>query len=174
MQSLSDEEEIAMAGLVESKLKSAGLSRYEISNYAKPGWLSRHNVNYWRSGDYLGLGAGAHSYLRDTDGVRGKRWSNEKIPAKYMAKVSAASHAVVDGETIGREKAAAEFMFLGLRMTAGVPIATFFERFGESPAERFSQIPMWIDEKLLEVDEGFLRLTPRGLLLANSIFVHFM
>jgi oxygen-independent coproporphyrinogen-3 oxidase len=168
MQNLSEEEEIAMAELVESKLSSAGLSRYEISNYAKPGWHSRHNLNYWRSGDYLGVGAGAHSYLRDADGVCGQRWSNEKNPAKYMAKVTEASHAVLDHEAIDREKAAAEFMFLGLRITAGVPIAAFSERFGESPVERFSQIPMWIDEKLLEVEEGFLRLTARGLLLANS------
>jgi oxygen-independent coproporphyrinogen-3 oxidase len=58
---LSEDEEIAMAELIESKLARAGLDRYEISNYARPGRQSRHNVNYWRGGDYLGVGAGAHS-----------------------------------------------------------------------------------------------------------------
>ena len=54
---------------IEVKLSDAGLKRYEISNYARPGWHSRHNVNYWRGGDYLGIGAGAHSYRRNSDGV---------------------------------------------------------------------------------------------------------
>ncbi len=53
-----------MAESIEVKLSDAGLKRYEISNYARPGWHSRHNVNYWRGGDYLGLGAGAHSYQK--------------------------------------------------------------------------------------------------------------
>ncbi len=65
MKSLGEEEEIAMAEMIQEKLSGAGLSRYEISNYARRGWHSRHNVNYWRSGDYLGLGAGAHSYRVD-------------------------------------------------------------------------------------------------------------
>ncbi|HEX9787636.1 MAG TPA: radical SAM family heme chaperone HemW, partial [Candidatus Binatia bacterium] len=83
MKSLSEDEEIAMAELIETKCSGAGLSRYEISNYSRRGWHSRHNVNYWRGGDYLGLGAGAHSYKWvDSDGVFGKRWSNEKNPGR--------------------------------------------------------------------------------------------
>ena len=62
--SLTEDEEIAMAEMIEAKLRVAGLLRYEISNYARPGFYSRHNVNYWQSGDYLGLGAGAHSYCQ--------------------------------------------------------------------------------------------------------------
>src|ERR671924_899939 len=78
---LTEEEEIAMAELIEQKLRQAGLARYEISNYARPGFHARHNVNYWQDGDYLGLGAGAHSYKKTkTDGIYGQRWWNEKAP----------------------------------------------------------------------------------------------
>src|SRR6478736_2176028 len=119
MGNLSEDEEIAMAESIEVKLSDGGLNRYEISNYARPGQHSRHNVNYWHGGDYLGLGAGAHSYRRNSDGVSGQRWSNEKNPAKYMTQVSETHLAIVDREAIEREKAAAEFMFLGLRMTEG-------------------------------------------------------
>ena len=174
MVSLSEDEEIAMAELIESKLASGGLRRYEISNYAKPGQHSRHNVNYWRSGDYLGLGAGAHSYVRASTGPAGVRWSNEKNPAKYMTQVSDSCQAIVDREEIDRQKAAGEFMFLGLRMTEGISVEDFGRRFGQIPINAYPQIGLWIEEGLLEESAGFLRFTSKGLLLANSIFVHFM
>ena len=174
MGNLSEDEEIAMAESIEVKLSDAGLKRYEISNYARPGQHSRHNVNYWRGGDYLGLGAGAHSYRRNFDGVAGQRWSNEKNPTKYMTQVSETHLAIVDREAIEREKAAAEFMFLGLRMTQGISSENFRRRFGQTPIEFYPQIKSWIDAELLEEQTGSLRFTPKGLLLANSIFVHFM
>src|SRR5258705_3499439 len=174
MGNLSEDEEIAMAESIEVKLSDAGLNRYEISNYARPGWHSRHNVNYWRGGDYLGLGAGAHSYRRNSDGVSGQRWSNEKNPGKYMTQVSETHLAIVDREAIDREKAAAEFMFLGLRMTEGISNESFHQRFGQTPMDLYPQIKLWMEEELLEEQAEFLRFTPKGLLLANSIFVHFM
>ncbi|MGH7887045.1 MAG: radical SAM family heme chaperone HemW, partial [Candidatus Binatia bacterium] len=174
MANLSEDEEIAMAELIETKLGRTGVNRYEISNYAWPGWHSRHNVNYWRSGDYLGLGAGAHSYKRGGDGVTGRRWSNEKSPAKYMAQVAASSQAIVDREQIDGAKAAGEFMFLGLRMTAGVSTELFRSRFGAAPAELYPRIQTWIDGDFLVESDGVLRLTAKGLLLANAIFVEFM
>src|SRR2546427_10974056 len=74
-----------MADHIEQRLRQAGLERYEISNYARPGFHSRHNVNYWTDGDYLGLGAGAHSYQKNrTDGSYGRRWWNEKAPNRYI------------------------------------------------------------------------------------------
>jgi oxygen-independent coproporphyrinogen-3 oxidase len=173
--SLSEEEEIAMAELIEDKLASAGLYRYEISNYALPGRHSRHNVNYWEIGDYLGLGAGAHSYLQTkTRSMFGKRWSNEKNPARYMARIGETATAVVDTEDIDRNKAAGEFLFLGLRMTAGVSCATFVSMFGASPVDVYPKIGDWIEGKLMEEKSGYLRLTRKGLLLANSVFVEFM
>ena len=171
---LSEDDEIAMAELIESKLSAAGLQRYEISNYARSGLHSRHNVNYWRSGDYLGIGAGAHSYKRNTDGVTGRRWSDEKNPARYMAQVKETSQAVVEHEEIDFAKAAGEFMFLGLRMTEGISIESFRARFARPPEEFYPRIETWIEGEFLQRRGEFLRLTPKGLLLANSIFVEFM
>ena len=175
MKSLSEEEEIAMAELIEGKLSVLGLSRYEISNYARSGWHSRHNVNYWRGGDYLGLGAGAHSYKRvDSDGVFGKRWSNEKNPGRYMTQLAELQQAVVEREEIDLSQAAGEFMFLGLRMTEGVSLQRFRSRFGKPPVEFYTRVRDWIDGGLLEEKKAYLRLTPKGLMVANSIFVEFM
>ncbi len=174
MANLSEDEEIAMAELIESKLSAAGLKRYEISNYARPGLHSRHNVNYWQSGDYLGIGAGAHSYKRNADGVTGRRWSDEKNPARYMAQVKEASQAVVERDGIDFAKAAGEFMFLGLRMTEGISTELFRARFAKPPVEFYPRIETWIEGEFLQQRGEFLRLTPKGLLLANSIFVEFI
>jgi len=174
MKSLGEDEEIAMAELIERKLECAGLLRYEISNYAQPDYPSRHNVNYWRGGDYLGLGAGAHSYWRNADGVTGKRWSNEKNPARYMAQVNQTTDALVECEEIGRDKATGECLFLGLRLTEGVETKAFYKRFGKFPWEIYPRIKDWIEGDLLAVKRGHLRLTKKGLMVANSIFVEFM
>jgi len=175
MKSLSEDEEIAMAELIEEKLLGAGLKRYEISNYARSGRYSRHNVNYWRYGDYLGLGAGAHSFkTTSSKKFAGRRWSNEKNPGRYMTQVNQANHAVVEREEIDFHKAAGEFMFLGLRMTEGILMEEFRARFDKSTREFFPQISNWIDGELLEEQRGFLRFTRKGLLVANSMFVQFM
>ena len=175
MATLTEDEEIAMAELIEAKLCRAGLLRYEISNYALSGCHSRHNVNYWQSGDYLGVGAGAHSYNRMAAGLpSGKRWSNEKSPGRYMARISETGTAVVERENIDATKAAGEFLFLGLRMTAGISLQTFSHRFGKFPTEFYPKIQTCIEGELMEEKNGHLRLTPKGLWLANSIFVEFM
>ncbi|MGH7824683.1 MAG: radical SAM family heme chaperone HemW, partial [Candidatus Binatia bacterium] len=136
IQLLNEDDEIAMADLVERRLRDAGLERYEISNYARPGFYSRHNVNYWQSGDYLGLGAGAHSHERvESAGIYGRRWWNEKNPARYMSRISQSQHAVVESEEADLNKAAGEFMFSGLRMIEGISSDFFFGRFGRKPAE---------------------------------------
>jgi oxygen-independent coproporphyrinogen-3 oxidase len=175
LHSLSEDEEIAMAELVEDRLSAAGLERYEISNYAKPGWHSRHNVNYWRAGDYLGLGAGAHSFRNtNSNDAMGIRWSNDKNPARYMEQINRSNQAVTEREEIDRAKAAGEYMFLGLRLTRGVSSDAFRARFGRRPMEFFPRIEDWLDGGLMEEKNGFLRLRPKGLLVANSIFVQFM
>jgi oxygen-independent coproporphyrinogen III oxidase len=172
---LTEEEEIAMAELIEQKLNNAGMHRYEISNYARPGFYSRHNSNYWRGGDYLGLGAGAHSYKKmNAAGVLGRRWSNEKNPGRYITNISDTKAAVADSEDIDLAKAAGESMFLGLRMTEGVSSEIFRNRFGKTPVELYPQINTWREGQLIEEEAGFLRLTSKGLMVANSIFVQFM
>ena len=172
---LSEDVEIAMAELIERRLNDAGLKRYEISNYARPGFHSRHNVNYWQGGDYLGIGAGAHSHNKaDTQGALAQRWSNEKNPGRYMSQVRETSQAVVNREAIDYETAASEFMFLGLRTTEGISIDTFCSRFRKTPVELYPQIDSWIEGDLMEETNRFLRLTRKGLMVANSIFVEFM
>jgi len=172
---LSEEEEIAMAELIEQRLSAAGLQRYEISNYARPGFHSRHNVNYWQSGDYLGIGAGAHSHKRIRNhGIYGRRWWNEKTPAHYMSTISKSGQAVVDAEESDLNRAAGEYMFSGLRLVEGICLDAFVTRFGKSAAELYPQISEWVGEGLMATDGNRLRLTPRGILVANSIFVHFI
>jgi putative oxygen-independent coproporphyrinogen III oxidase len=172
---LNEEEEIAMAELIERRLSDASLRRYEISNYARPGFHSRHNVNYWQSGDYLGIGAGAHSHQRIANhGIYGRRWWNEKNPAHYMSTISKSGQAVIDAEASDLNRAAGEHMFSGLRLVEGICLEAFATRFGKSAAELYPQISQWVGAGLMEIDSNRLRLTPRGILVANSIFVHFV
>ncbi len=172
---LSEEQEIAMAQLIERRLNDAGLYRYEISNYARPGFFSRHNVNYWQSGDYLGIGAGAHSHAsQSSDGIYGRRWWNEKNPARYMKKIKETGQAVIDAEETDLTTAAGEYMFAGLRLIAGISLKDFTARFGKSILELYPAISNWVGEGLMDTDGNWLRLTRRGMLVANSIFVHFV
>lgn len=175
IRSLPEEIEVSMAELAEETLSKAGLKRYEISNYARAGFHSRHNVNYWQGGDYLGIGAGAHSYKRHCDnGIYGRRWQNEKNPGRYMEMIQKEGSAVVGREQSDLAKATAEFMFVGLRMTRGISLAEFSRRFGKNPAEFYPQIRDWLEGGLMEKKDERLRLTRRGLLVANSIFVNFV
>ncbi|HWP57204.1 MAG TPA: radical SAM family heme chaperone HemW [Candidatus Acidoferrales bacterium] len=173
---LPEETEVAMAIRVEEIALAHGLERYEISNYARPGFHSRHNENYWRCGDYLGIGAGAHSYKRADggSGVWGYRWQNEKKPARYMQRIQETGTAVCASEELDRAAAAGESMFLGLRMTRGICRDEFARRFGASPETLYPVIAQLIDEGLMEKSGSRLRLSARGLLVADSIFVHFV
>jgi oxygen-independent coproporphyrinogen-3 oxidase len=91
-----------------------------------------------------------------------------------MSRVAELNHALIESEEIDFNKAAGEFMFLGLRLTEGVSVEKFCSRFGKAPGEVYPHIPDWIEAALVEEKEGFLKLTPKGLLLANSLFVQFM
>ena len=172
---LSEEEELAMAELIERRFTAAGLERYEISNYARPGFHSRHNVNYWQSGDYLGIGAGAHSHKRaSSDGIYGRRWWNEKNPGRYMNQIRESGQAVTDAEESDLTRAAGEYMFSGLRLVDGICLDAFVNRFGKNALQLYPQISGWVGEGLMEIDGKRLRLSPRGILVANAIFVHFV
>jgi putative oxygen-independent coproporphyrinogen III oxidase len=172
---LPEAEEIAMAEAIETTLVRAGLNRYEISNYARPGRESRHNSAYWEGGDYLGIGAGAHSYLRiDRNGVFGRRWREEKNPIRYMERVARDGTAAMELEELDAAKAAAEFMFMGLRTTRGVSTMDFSRRFGRAPAEIYPKIGAWLEAGLMEAEDGRLRLGRRGFMVADEIFIDFV
>jgi oxygen-independent coproporphyrinogen III oxidase len=135
------------------RLARMGIRRYEISNFARPGWESRHNLKYWRLEPYLGFGADAHSF----DGVMRRR--NAETPAEYVLAPGAAA------EPAHPEQ---ERFFVGLRLTEGIrPAPAEWQRFAV-PIARF------LDAGLLETDAGALRLTSRGILLSNEIFQEFL
>ncbi len=91
-----------------------------------------------------------------------------------MERVRREGTAAVESESLDRARAAAEFMFMGLRMTRGVSVGDFFRRFGQKPEDAYPQISNWVEEGLMISEDNELRLTPRGLLLANEIFVAFV
>lgn len=168
---LDEEVEIEMAACIESTLADAGLERYEISNYAHPGLESRHNLNYWEGGDYLGIGVGAHSHHRRPDDPLGERWQNERLPTGYMRLTEEAGHAVTERERPELRQAMAECLFTGLRMIAGVSVPAFEQRFCIKPQAAFPDIADWLSQGLLVEGNQRLNFASRGLLLANELFV---
>jgi putative oxygen-independent coproporphyrinogen III oxidase len=178
LRQLPEELEVAMFMGAQETLGNAGYEHYEISNYARPGLACRHNLNYWRSGPYLGIGAGAHSYSAADRGAPvspfGCRWSNEKLPATYMQAVEANGQARVALEVLDARQAYGEFVFLALRCRGGVSAAGFSARFGETLPTCFPHVQSLEDDGLLESIAGYWRLTPRGLLLADSVFSTFL
>jgi oxygen-independent coproporphyrinogen-3 oxidase len=170
---LPDEELAAtMFELTAESLCSAGYEHYEISNFARPGHRSRHNQVYWRRGSYHGFGAGAHSF-QNSPGYGG-RWENPATLAEYAAVVS--SEKLPDmGVPLTRKEAMAEFMFLGLRMLEGVNTREFVDQFGMELEEAYPKIIGRLCEKgLLTAEGSILRLTSRGLLLANLVMQEFV
>lgn len=172
LQPLSEEIEVDMFTRAQGILCAAGYRQYEISNYARPGCECRHNLNYWHGGDYLGVGAGAHSFSREP--VPGCRWSNEKNPNAYLARVAADGHARVFEERLTAAQARGEFVFLGLRCRDGFDNREFTRRFGLDFLTAFPHAASMARDGLLEFAAERPRLTDRGLLLADSIFATFL
>jgi oxygen-independent coproporphyrinogen-3 oxidase len=160
----------------EGRLASAGYEHYEISTWARPGRRSRHNLTYWRCGDYLGLGAGAHSYL---DGVR---HANVAAPARYIELVNqtwnegeAVMRQIATQETPSPRLAMADALILGLRLLEGVSRSGFCERFGVDPLAAFdAELREPLAAGLVEAAGDRLRLTERGRLLANEVFARLL
>lgn len=168
------EEELAAAmfELTTVFLCNAGYEQYEISNFARPGYRSRHNQVYWQRGSYLGFGAGAHSFL-NVQGL-GRRWENPPTLAEYAAAVC--GERLPEGEVaLTRKEAMSEFMFLGLRLLAGVDMAEFARQFGVALEQAFPEVVgMLCSKGLLQEEGSLLRLTPKGLLLANLVMQEFV
>ncbi len=158
-----------MYELAESMLGEAGFSHYEISNWARPGRECRHNLVYWRDGEYLGFGAGAHSHRDD------RRWWNVRAPAEYIARVRAGGTPEAGGELISPAQAMGEMMMLGLRLSQGVSATAFRKRFDrELDAVYRRQLEELAAADLIEWDAGCVRLTSRGRLLGNQVFARFL
>ncbi len=170
---LDDDVEAAMFEEARERLGAAGYVAYEVSNYARPGFESRHNLNYWRAGAYLGVGAGAHSH--EPCGTRARRWSNEKDPEAYLARVRAGGVAVAAEELLEAHSAAGEFVFLHLRTHDGLAEESFTARFGTTLEEVFPETRQLLGDGLLERrGSGRIALSRRGLLLADAVFTSFV
>ena len=167
---LPDEDtEREMYELTREFLAKKGYIQYEISNYARPGRECRHNIGYWDQTPYLGLGLGASSYK---DGVR---WKNTPDMAAYLAQADAGQFARADEERLTVEEQMEEFMFLGLRMTRGVSISLFQERFGVEMAAVYQKpIEHFVREKLLTIRQNRVCLTEKGMDLADMVMAEFM
>ncbi|MGD0947679.1 MAG: radical SAM family heme chaperone HemW [Candidatus Binatia bacterium] len=174
LRQLPEEIEAAMFTGAQEILAAHGYAQYEISNYARPGYVCRHNLNYWCGGLYLGIGAGAHSYARLTNRAPGRRWSNKKTPAAYMAAVEQHGHARSAVEELTVRQARGEFVFLGLRCLDGFAAADFHARFGAELAAVFPHVTDLCGSRLLRCSDGRWQLTPQGVLLADSVFATFL
>jgi len=165
-----EEEELAMYQAAIEAAEGAGLAQYEISNFARPGHQSRHNLIYWRNQPYLGLGPGAHSWW---EGVR--RANLGPLPA-YEAALQAGRLPLEREEPISRALEMDETMFLGLRLTReGVDRAAFRARFGTEPEAVYGlAIDRLVRLGLLEADAHRIRLTRQGVPVANQVFLAFL
>jgi oxygen-independent coproporphyrinogen-3 oxidase len=144
------------------RLEKLGIRRYEISNFARPGFESLHNLKYWQLKPYRGFGAGAHSY----DGRR--RWSNVETPSEYVQCFQSGRTPVSHIDVIEPHRSMEEHFFVGLRQTAGIePGPEEWERFGE-PIRRLTE------DGLLRSEGDRIRLTSRGILFSNTVFQEFI
>ncbi len=157
-------------------LNAHGYRQYEISNFSKPGKEARHNLAYWNGSDYLGLGAGAHSFVRLQDSKHfGRRWSNYALPNKYMKEAIAHGQAQSWQDNLSIEAGMFEFFFLGLRKISGVSFVEFKQRFGCEAKQACENIVQMLSEQgLLLLEEENIRLTEQGLKLADSVIEHFV
>jgi oxygen-independent coproporphyrinogen-3 oxidase len=170
---LESDEQAEMYAAVREELPRRGYSMYEISNYAYRGHECRHNLTYWHNETYLGLGAGAHNFARD--GAGGRRWWNERGPARYIALARETGIAETGSETVEPRSSMGEFVFLNLRLREGFALADFKARFGVGFDEIFSSSTARLFEGgLLENRAGHIRLTERGLEVADSVFAEFV
>jgi oxygen-independent coproporphyrinogen-3 oxidase len=152
-------------------LAEAGWTHYEIANWASaPASVSRHNAVYWRNGDYAGIGAGAHGHLGN------RRTMNQPSPGRYIAALERHESVVTNVEELDDRTAMGETMMLGLRLLQdGVSPSSFARRHGVSLFDQFgSQLDRLTSIGLLEAEDGRVRLTERGALLANSVCAEFL
>jgi oxygen-independent coproporphyrinogen-3 oxidase len=148
-------------------LTKAGFKRYEISAYAKPGMECKHNLNYWRFGDYIGIGAGAHGKISFPDKVT--RQVRERHPETYMQAMEQKGNGLIESKDIPATDLPFEFMLNTLRLTDGVATNTFSERTGLP----LSSISKGLDEAskkgLLDPNPTVLKGTPQGLRYLNNL-----
>lgn len=150
-------------------MEKHNLHQYEISNFARTGFESRHNLTYWNNEEYYGIGAGAHGY------TGGKRIANHGPVKKYMNPLQADELPVLETHVVPLNEKMEEEMFLGLRKTAGVSMQHFKDKFFVEMTEVFAKpIEEQTRHGLLVQENDFIRLTEKGKLLGNEVFQAFL
>ena len=163
-----EELEAEMFEYIIEELEKAGFEHYEISNFSKPGFESRHNLVYWDNAEYYGLGAGASGYV---DGIRYKNHG----PIRHYLEAVEAGKARITEEHLTLEEKMEEELFLGLRKKTGVSKARFEEKFGISFDQRYGQVVASLTEQgLLVPDDKQVRMTKRGLFLGDTVAEKFI
>ena len=149
--------------VTESICAASGFQSYEVSNYAKPGAESRHNLVYWRYGDYAGVGPGAHGRLT----IDGRRMATEaeRLPEKWLAAVEERGSSIICTDI--SSDAARENLLMGLRLAEGIDLESYRKRWGVAPL--LSQIKEFGDAGLIAIDGRRLRTTARGRLVLNAV-----
>lgn len=156
---LPDEDSVAdMYSDMAKILGGCGFSRYEISNFSKPGRKSRHNIKYWKTDDYLGFGPAAHSYFA------GKRFAHSRDIDAYLRGESI----IIDVEDISRKTAENEYVMLGMRLAEGVDVTDFKRRFGRELLEAFQTVSKYAPE-YITLGENRVAFTEKGMMVSNFI-----
>ena len=166
-----DDESAVMQETIETILNERGYQHYETSAFAKPKSQCQHNLNYWQFGDYLGIGAGAHSKLTFHDKmIRESRYKN---PKQYMEKVS--THNMIESETIIHENDLAfEFMMNHLRLIDGFGIQSFEEKTGLNISDIGKELKAAVDKKLISMDHEMIKPTLLGQRFLNDLLSIFL
>ncbi len=179
---LSEEEDRMLYELTGSQLAAHGYHRYEISNYAKDGYECIHNKVYWQRGDYVGFGMGAASMVEDI------RWNNKRDFKEYALAVQTFSirKDMIEGMQASRSRLGEniqyltvgeqmeEFMFLGLRLTAGIEKAAFYWKFGVSIESVYGEVLAQLEKDGLLMIDDYVRLTPLGMDISNYVMGQFL
>ncbi|HEL0671761.1 TPA: oxygen-independent coproporphyrinogen III oxidase [Streptococcus equi subsp. zooepidemicus] len=160
--------EAEMFEYIISEMEASGFEHYEISNFTKPGFESRHNLMYWNNDEYFGCGAGASGYLN------GIRYRN-RVPIQHYLKAVADGNARLSEEVLTKEEMMEEELFLGLRKKSGVSVSRFQEKFGLSFESRYGSVVRELQAQgLLVKDKDFVRMTKKGLFLGDSVAEKFI
>ncbi len=166
-----EETERNMYWYVKNTLELNGFHHYEISNFAKKGFESKHNLNCWEQQEYIGIGTSAHSYVENV------RYSNTENLEKYIDNIEQGTpeNNKIIHEVQNENDKKKEFMLLGLRKIDGIKISEFKKVFGDNPIYLFrNELKKLSDEELIEIDDDIIRLTNKGIDLANLVWEEFI
>ena len=155
----NEDDECDMYELCTKKLSEHGYQKYEISNFARPGFESRHNIKYWTGDDYLGFGVAAHSYFC------GERFSNSRDIAAYIA----GTDITEERRAIPKKEQMTEYVMLRMRMTAGIDCTDFKARFGVELEEFCGSLDRYISAKFIKRDGTRVSFTDKGIFVSNTI-----